>query len=266
MLVQLLAEARLLRLTNQPEAALRLLLPALSAERHAGHSGWLVDQLALASAETLLAAGEPRRALDLLTPLPPAVALEGGVLAASAHLDLGEADDARAALAKVAGELAGVPLGVQVDCWMLEARLAHESGRPDRARVLADRALRTAGAETLRRPFDPSATWLAALVEDDAALRRAHGAFLAGLRPPVFRHSTRKPDSGRSAVLVVETLTVREAQVLGLLTEMCSTEEIASELFLSVNTVKTYVRGILRKLGVNRRVDAVRRGRELGLC
>ena len=54
--------------------------------------------------------------------------------------------------------------------------------------------------------------------------------------------------------------------MLGLLTEMCSTEEIASELFLSVNTVKTYVRGILRKLGVNRRVDAVRRGRELGLC
>ena len=71
---------------------------------------------------------------------------------------------------------------------------------------------------------------------------------------------------GRSTVLVVETLTVREAQVLGLLTEMCSTEEIATELFLSVNTVKTYVRGILRKLGVNRRVDAVRRGRELGLC
>ena len=77
---------------------------------------------------------------------------------------------------------------------------------------------------------------------------------------------TRQSDPDGSALLVVETLTVREAQVLGLLAEMCSTEEIASELFLSVNTVKTYVRGILRKLGVNRRVDAVRRGRELGLC
>ena len=265
-LVQLLAEARLLRLTDQPEAALRLLLPAMSAERSAGHSGWLADQLTLASAETLLAAGEPRRALDLVTPLPPALALEGGVLAASAHFDLGEAEAARAALTSVAGDLAGVPLGVQVDCWMLEARLAHESGLPERARVLVDRALRTAGSETLRRPFDPRATWLAALVEGDATLRRAHGGFLVGLRPPAFRHSARKPNPGRSAVLVVETLTVREAQVLGLLTEMCSTEEIASELFLSVNTVKTYVRGILRKLGVNRRVDAVRRGRELGLC
>jgi LuxR family maltose regulon positive regulatory protein len=265
-LVQLLAEARLLRMTNEPEAALRLLLPALSAERAVGQSGWLVDQLTLACAETLLAAGEPRRALDLMTALPPDVALEGGVLAASAHFELGDPEAAYAALALVAGDLAGVSLGVQLDCWMLEARLAHDAGRSARARVLVDRALRTAGAETLRRPFDPNATWLATLVEEDATLRRAHGGFLAGLRPPAFRHSTRMTVAGRGTVLVVETLTVREAQVLGLLTEMCSTEEIATELFLSVNTVKTYVRGILRKLGVNRRVDAVRRGRELGLC
>ena len=265
-LVQLLAEARLLRVTNQPDAALRLLLPALSGARQEGQSGWLLDQLSLASAEALLSAGEPRRALELVTPAPPALRLEDGVLAASAHHDLGEVHEARAALTAVAGKLEGVPLGVQVDCWMLEARLAHEEGRPDRARDLVDRALRTAGAETLRRPFDPRATWLAALVDGDATLRRAHGGFLAGLRPPVFRHSGPKPDAARSGLLVVETLTVREAQVLGLLTEMCSTEEIATELFLSVNTVKTYVRGILRKLGVNRRVDAVRRGRELGLC
>ena len=265
-LVQLVAEARLLTMTNEPEAALRLVLPALSAERAVGQSGWLVDQLTLTCAETLLAAGEPRRSLDLVSPPPPAVALEGGVLAASAHLELGDAEAACAALTSVAGDLTGVPVGVQVDCWMLEARLAHDAGRPDRARFLVDRALRTAGAETLRRPFDPRATWLAELVEEDATLRRAHGGFLAGLRPPAIRHSTRMTVPGRSTVLVVETLTVREAQVLGLLTEMCSTAEIATELFLSVNTVKTYVRGILRKLGVNRRVDAVRRGRELGLC
>ena len=213
-----------------------------------------------------MGAGEPRRTIDLLTPVPQAVALEAGVLAASAHFDLGEVEDARAALTRVAGHLEEVPLGVQVDCWLLEARLAEEAGRPDRGRILVERALRTAEAETLRRPFDPRAAWLAALVDGDASLRLAHGGFLAGLRPPVFRQSTRKTAPDRSAPLVVETLTVREAQVLALLTEMCSTEEIASELFLSVNTVKTYVRGILRKLGVNRRVDAVRRGRELGLC
>jgi LuxR family maltose regulon positive regulatory protein len=36
-------------------------------------------------------------------------------------------------------------------------------------------------------------------------------------------------------------------------------------MFVSVNTVKTHIRSILRKLSVNRRNDAIRRARELGL-
>jgi LuxR family maltose regulon positive regulatory protein len=35
---------------------------------------------------------------------------------------------------------------------------------------------------------------------------------------------------------------------------------------VSTNTVKTHLKGIFGKLGVNRRVDAVRHGRTLGLC
>jgi LuxR family maltose regulon positive regulatory protein len=61
-------------------------------------------------------------------------------------------------------------------------------------------------------------------------------------------------------------LTEREGQVLDLLAQMYSTEEIATELFVSANTVKTHLKGIFGKLGVKRRVDAVRRGRQLGLC
>jgi LuxR family maltose regulon positive regulatory protein len=61
-------------------------------------------------------------------------------------------------------------------------------------------------------------------------------------------------------------LTEREGQVLELLGQMNSTEEIAAALFVSTNTVKTHLKGIFGKLGVNRRVDAVRRGRALGLC
>ena len=45
---------------------------------------------------------------------------------------------------------------------------------------------------------------------------------------------------------------------------MNSTEEIAEALFVSTNTVKTHLKGIFGKLGVNRRVDAVRHGRTLG--
>jgi LuxR family maltose regulon positive regulatory protein len=264
--VLLLAEARWFVVTDQPEAALRVLAPARRAAEQAGQSGWRAGLLTVASADALRRSGEPRGALDLVAPGPVTTPVENGVLAASSLLDLGDVAGARAALTPLAADLAGMPLGCQVECWLLEARLAEEAGRPERAHVLVDRALRAAQPETLRRPLAHRSSWLVALVDRDAALRRAHGGFLAGLRSPTYGQPSRTPSPGRSGPVLIETLTAREAQVLGLLAEMCSTDEIASELFLSVNTVKTYVRGILRKLSVNRRVDAVRRGRELGLC
>ena len=41
--------------------------------------------------------------------------------------------------------------------------------------------------------------------------------------------------------------------------------EIAGELFVSLNTIRTHMRRVYSKLGVHSRGDAVRRGRELGL-
>jgi LuxR family maltose regulon positive regulatory protein len=51
--------------------------------------------------------------------------------------------------------------------------------------------------------------------------------------------------------------------VLGYLETMLSTEEIANELFLSTNTVKSHAKSIYRKLGVTRRRQAVLRARAL---
>jgi LuxR family maltose regulon positive regulatory protein len=53
--------------------------------------------------------------------------------------------------------------------------------------------------------------------------------------------------------------------VLGYLDALLPTEEIAAKMFVSVNTVKTHVRAILRKLSAERRNEAVRRARDLGL-
>ena len=64
---------------------------------------------------------------------------------------------------------------------------------------------------------------------------------------------------------VVERLTARELEVLQYLDAFLDTREIAATMVVSVNTVRTHVRNILRKLGVNRRSDAVRRARALDL-
>ncbi|MER5946474.1 LuxR C-terminal-related transcriptional regulator [Streptomyces sp. NPDC001904] len=60
-----------------------------------------------------------------------------------------------------------------------------------------------------------------------------------------------------------EQLSPRERDVLDRLAQMMTTEEIAAELYLSVNTVKTHLKSVYRKLAVTRRSAAVRRAREL---
>lgn len=69
-------------------------------------------------------------------------------------------------------------------------------------------------------------------------------------------------DAGKLAALGI---TPREHEILGLIAEGLSNREIGERLFVSENTVKTHSSRLFGKLGVNRRVQAVQRGRELGL-
>jgi LuxR family maltose regulon positive regulatory protein len=62
-----------------------------------------------------------------------------------------------------------------------------------------------------------------------------------------------------------EPLTGRENDILRLLQGSLSLQEIAGELYLSFNTVKTHSRAIYRKLGVHTRSEAVLAGRQQGL-
>jgi LuxR family transcriptional regulator, maltose regulon positive regulatory protein len=73
------------------------------------------------------------------------------------------------------------------------------------------------------------------------------------------------PPQRHEPLPLVEPLTGKEQEVLGRLSELLTTEEIAAGMFISVNTVRTHVRGILRKLCASRRNEAVRRARELGI-
>jgi LuxR family maltose regulon positive regulatory protein len=62
-----------------------------------------------------------------------------------------------------------------------------------------------------------------------------------------------------------EALTHRELEILALVAEGLSNQAIAERLFLSLPTVKSHVRNVLRKLGVKNRTEAVAAARRLQL-
>lgn len=60
-------------------------------------------------------------------------------------------------------------------------------------------------------------------------------------------------------------ITQREHEILGLIAEGLSNREIGERLFVSENTVKTHSSRLFEKMSVNRRTQAVQKGKELGL-
>lgn len=62
-----------------------------------------------------------------------------------------------------------------------------------------------------------------------------------------------------------EGLTMREAEVIALITQGLSNSEITARSYISINSLKSYIRSAYRKMGVDRRAQAVRWGMEHGL-
>jgi LuxR family maltose regulon positive regulatory protein len=64
---------------------------------------------------------------------------------------------------------------------------------------------------------------------------------------------------------LIEPLSEREIEILQLISEGQSNQEIGAQLYLSLNTVKAHTRNIYGKLGVNSRTQASARARALGI-
>jgi DNA-binding CsgD family transcriptional regulator len=73
------------------------------------------------------------------------------------------------------------------------------------------------------------------------------------------------PAGAGNGPVVVDPLSARELDVLRQLPTLMSNAEIAGHLHLSVNTVKTHLKAVYRKLGATGRRQAVVRARDLGL-
>ncbi|MFI2203403.1 LuxR C-terminal-related transcriptional regulator [Streptomyces sp. NPDC020192] len=221
-------------------------------------SPWAAAHTASVAAAAHLAEGRPEMAVKLLAEEPDGepVCLVG---AAQAELAAGRPEAAAELLGRVRPQ-GHVGPAVTVRAALVGAQLAGEAGDFACQRGLVAQALREARRERLRRPFVDAGPWLRPLLCTVPLRALAEGWLLPGPSAPGG-----PARAGEQPLPVVEELSERERDVLRRLAQPMSTQEIAADLYVSVNTVKTHLKSAYRKLAVNRRHDAVRRARDLGL-
>ena len=100
------------------------------------------------------------------------------------------------------------------------------------------------------------------LLERHARHRTAHAALIADILS-LLAGKTPAPSAGPQPPL--EPLSDSESRVLRYLPTNLSMPEIANELYVSHNTVRTHMRHLYAKLDTHRRADTVARARTLGL-
>jgi LuxR family maltose regulon positive regulatory protein len=140
--------------------------------------------------------------------------------------------------------------------------LAH-LGLGDRRAAAAAVEAALAAAEPDRLIFPFAMTEAAELLDTLSSHETAHGALLTTIVDLLQGRSAPSADGRR--VPDVEELSPSELRVLGLLPTNLTRPEIASELYVSVNTVNTHIRNIYAKLGAHDRSSAVQHARELRL-
>jgi LuxR family maltose regulon positive regulatory protein len=144
----------------------------------------------------------------------------------------------------------------------LLAGIAHlELGDRNAAAAAAEAALAAAEPDRLMFPF--AVTDAAELLDALPRHETAHGGLLADIVD--LLRGEPAASAGRELLSQPEELSPSELRVLRYLPTNMTRPEIASELYVSINTVNTHIRSIYSKLGVRDRSSAVRRARELRL-
>ncbi|NIJ13141.1 LuxR family maltose regulon positive regulatory protein [Saccharomonospora amisosensis] len=146
-------------------------------------------------------------------------------------------------------------LDSDIEAHLLAASLADRAGDSHLARQRLSSALELAAPSRALRPFHEAGSRVRDLLAAQAGrfgvLEPFVGEVLSGFTP------------ARQEVAV--ELTPRELALLTELPSMGTVEEIAANLYVSANTVKTHLRNIYRKLGVTTRRQAVQVARRTGL-
>jgi LuxR family transcriptional regulator, maltose regulon positive regulatory protein len=157
--------------------------------------------------------------------------------------------------------------GSALDILLVQA-LAHEAqGNRPQAIAALERAMALAEPEGYVRIFVDEGEAMRLLIEKQSR-NRDHP--LSGYANKLLAAFTQLMAAPESAIIhqksdMIEPLSVRELEVLKLLRSELSGPEIAQQLIVSLNTLRTHTNNIFNKLGVNNRRAAVRRAEELDL-
>ncbi|MEU0150387.1 LuxR C-terminal-related transcriptional regulator [Micromonospora fulviviridis] len=273
-----LCRAGLLAAGGEPAAALR----ALVAARETAPGPELGAWLAADEAQLRAAVGDVESARALLADAGAGAGEPGGVGARAAgtggaaldvalarvRLRSGDPRAAGRALPDWTGpDAVAWPLSVRLAAGLIDAVLTGAAGDGRRAGRILEQVLNLAEPEGYRRVFTRAEPGVRDLLAAHLDSGTAHWPTVSDLvRGADERRADEPPKrpAGPERTLD-EPLTERELTILRYLQSILSNVEIASELSLSVNTVKTHVRNIYRKLDATRRREAVRRARELRL-
>jgi LuxR family transcriptional regulator, maltose regulon positive regulatory protein len=227
--------------------------------------------------QTLARLGQTQRVEQALTEMDAHERDSAEMRNAAAVLRLAQ-DDPKAATSALAPVIDGsVPLLNAslwvVQAWLLEAIARDALGAAGAARRALERALDLAQPEDLVFPFllDPAP----GLLERHRRLGTAQATLISEILNALAGRKPRAPSGDRAGADrdaqagmergLHEPLSQGEIRVLRYLPTKLSAPEIADELYLSVNTVKTHMRHVYDKLGAHRRHEAVEQARALGL-
>jgi LuxR family maltose regulon positive regulatory protein len=262
-----IASARLALCEGDQAAARRLLtrLRYQSAQPANGQpaSTQLDAGLAVLDADVAVSEGNATGARLALARAGEQAPRRAEVLAGSARALLAEGD-AVTALATAESCLAGtggpITLRDQVSVLVTAAVAQRRLGQADQAADQLGYALALAEPHGMYRPFlDGGAPVRSALT----VLIRPANQGAATAAKILQRFDTRSARSGTQPAVV--PLTSSELAVLRFLPSHMTNQEIAEALFLSINTVKTHLRSVYRKLGVTTRRQAIYTAGRLGL-
>jgi LuxR family maltose regulon positive regulatory protein len=224
------------------------------------------DWTSALKAQVRLAGGDTEAALDwashFIGQMPEAVFPSVQIALAKVWLSQRETEKALSLLDHALQSTRAVGrLGNAVHILTVQAIVYHARGEPEQAFVTLEHALELAEPEGYVRVFAdegaPMARLLHRMITRSPASEYIHRLLEAlGESVKIMQPITPK---------LIEQLSQRELEVLHLIVDGATNQEIAHELVLTVNTVKRHISNIFRKLEVSNRAHAIARAHELNL-